>query len=104
GAAMIEAGPDKVFFTGSVATGKRIAEACAKKLIPSVLELGGKDAMIVLADADLEVSSSAAVWGSYTNCGQVCLSVERLFVEQTAAEKFMALCVEKTKKLHIGPG
>ncbi len=82
----------------------RVAEACAKKLIPSVLELGGKDAMIVLADADLEVASSAAVWGSYTNCGQVCLSVERLFVEQAAAEKFMALCVEKTKKLRIGPG
>jgi len=87
-----------------VATGRRVAEACAKKLIPSVLELGGKDAMIVLADADLEVASSAAVWGSYTNCGQVCLSVERLFVEQAAAEKFMMLCVEKTKKLRIGPG
>jgi succinate-semialdehyde dehydrogenase/glutarate-semialdehyde dehydrogenase len=104
GRALIDASPDKVLFTGSVATGRRVAEACAKKLIPSVLELGGKDAMIVLADADLEVASSAAVWGSYTNCGQVCLSVERLFVEQAAAEKFMALCVEKTKKLRIGPG
>ena len=104
GQALIDAPPDKVLFTGSVATGRRVAEACAKKLIPSVLELGGKDAMIVLADADLEVASSAAVWGSYTNCGQVCLSVERLFVEQAAAEKFMMLCVEKTKKLRIGPG
>jgi acyl-CoA reductase-like NAD-dependent aldehyde dehydrogenase len=104
GQALIDASPDTVIFTGSVATGRRVAEACAKKLIPSVLELGGKDAMIVLADADLEVASSAAVWGSYTNCGQVCLSVERLFVEQAAAEKFIALCVEKTKKLSIGPG
>jgi len=104
GQALIDAWPDKVMFTGSVATGRRVAEACAKKLIPSVLELGGKDAMIVLADADLEVASSAAVWGSYTNCGQVCLSVERLFVEQAAAKKFIELCVEKTKKLHIGPG
>src|SRR5437016_1833020 len=104
GQALIDASPDKVLFTGSVATGRRVAEACAKKLIPSVLELGGKDAMLVLADADLEVASSAAVWGSYTNCGQVCLSVERLFVEQAVAEKFMALCVEKTKKLRIGPG
>ncbi len=104
GQALIDASPDKVMFTGSVATGRRVAEACAKKLIPSVLELGGKDAMIVLADADLEVASSAAVWGSYTNCGQVCLSVERLFVEQAAAEKFMELCVTKTKKLRIGPG
>jgi len=104
GQALIDASPDKVMFTGSVATGRRVAEACAKKLIPSVLELGGKDAMIVLTDANLEVASSAAVWGSYTNCGQVCLSVERLFVEQPAAEKFIALCVEKTKKLRIGPG
>src|SRR6266849_1921802 len=101
GQALIDASPDKVMFTGSVATGRRVAEACAKKLIPSVLELGGKDAMIVLADADLEVASSAAVWGSYTNCGQVCLSVERLFVERSAAEKFTAQCVEKTKKLRV---
>ena len=104
GQALIDALPDKVLFTGSVATGRRVAEACAKKLIPSVLELGGKDAMIVLADADLEVASSAAVWGSYTNCGQVCLSVERLFIEQAVAEKFMVLCIEKTKKLRIGLG
>ncbi len=104
GQALIDAAPDKVVFTGSVSTGRRVAEACAKKLIPSVLELGGKDAMIVLADADLDVASSAAVWGSYTNCGQVCLSVERLFVEQAGAEKFIGLCVEKTKKLRLGPG
>jgi acyl-CoA reductase-like NAD-dependent aldehyde dehydrogenase len=104
GQALIEAAPDKVMFTGSVATGRRVAEACAKKLIPSVLELGGKDAMIVLADADLDVAASAAVWGSYTNCGQVCLSVERLFVEESVAESFASLCLAKTKKLRLGPG
>ncbi|HTQ60495.1 MAG TPA: aldehyde dehydrogenase family protein [Candidatus Solibacter sp.] len=104
GQALIDAGPDKIMFTGSVATGRRVAEACAKKLIPSVLELGGKDAMIVLADVHLDVAASAAVWGSYTNCGQVCLSVERLFVEHSIEEKFLALCVEKTKKLRLGPG
>lgn len=104
GQALIDAAPDKVMFTGSVATGRRVAEGCARKLVPSVLELGGKDAMIVLGDADLGVTSSAAVWGSYTNCGQVCLSVERLFVEESIAEKFIALCVEKTKKLRLGPG
>src|SRR6202790_978732 len=104
GQALIDAAPDKIMFTGSVATGRRVAEACAKKLIPSVLELGGKDAMIVLADANVDVAASAAVWGSYTNCGQVCLSVERLFVEQSIEEKFLALCVEKTKKLRLGPG
>src|SRR5260370_21537636 len=102
--ALIDAAPDKVVFTGSVATGRRVAEACAKKLIPSVLELGGKDAMIVLADADIDVASSAAVWGGYTNCGQVCLSVERLFVEQGVAEKYIALCVEKAAKLRLRPG
>jgi succinate-semialdehyde dehydrogenase/glutarate-semialdehyde dehydrogenase len=104
GQALIDAAPDKVMFTGSVATGRRVAEACGKRLIPSVLELGGKDAMIVLADANVDVAASAAVWGSYTNCGQVCLSVERLFVEEFIEEKFLRLCVEKTKKLRLGPG
>jgi acyl-CoA reductase-like NAD-dependent aldehyde dehydrogenase len=104
GQAMIDAALDKVLFTGSLATGRRVAEACARKLIPTVLELGGKDAMIVLEDADLDVASSAAVWGSYTNCGQVCLSVERLFVEQSVSEKFVRLCVEKTRRLRLGPG
>jgi acyl-CoA reductase-like NAD-dependent aldehyde dehydrogenase len=104
GQALIDAAPDKIMFTGSVATGRRVAEACARKLIPSVLELGGKDAMIVLADANVDVAASAAVWGSYTNCGQVCLSVERLFVERPILEEFLALCVEKTKKLRLGPG
>ena len=103
GAALIEAGPDKIFFTGSVTTGQRIAEACAKKLIPSVLELGGKDATIVLADADLDVASSAAVWGGFMNCGETCISVERIYVEQRIAERFTELCVAKTKKLRAGP-
>ena len=104
GQALIEARPDKVFFTGSVLTGKHVAEACARLLLPSVLELGGKDAMVVLADADLDVASSAAVWGSYANCGQVCLSVERLFVEESVSEEFIRRCVEKTQKLRMGAG
>lgn len=104
GLALIDADPDKILFTGSVATGRCVAEACAKRLIPTVLELGGKDAMLVLADANLEIATSAAVWGSYTNCGQVCLSVERLFVEQTVSDEFAARCVAKTKKLRLGAG
>ncbi|HKV24977.1 MAG TPA: aldehyde dehydrogenase family protein [Candidatus Acidoferrum sp.] len=104
GKALIDAALDKILFTGSVATGRSVAEACAKNLIPTVLELGGKDAMIVLADANLDVAASAAVWGSFTNCGQVCLSVERLFVEKAAEERFLSLCVEKTQKLRLGPG
>jgi acyl-CoA reductase-like NAD-dependent aldehyde dehydrogenase len=104
GQALIDARPDKVLFTGSVATGRRVAEACARHLIPTVLELGGKDAMLVLADANLDVASSASLWGSFTNCGQVCLSVERLFVERSVSEKFLQLCVEKTKSLRVGNG
>lgn len=103
GAALVESNPDKVFFTGSVATGKRIAEACARRLIPSSLELGGKDAMLVLADADLEIASSAAVWGGFMNCGQTCISVERIYVEQTIAQPFLEKCLEKTRKLRLGP-
>src|SRR5579862_1222570 len=103
GAALIDARPDKIVFTGSVATGRHIAEACARQLIPSVLELGGKDAMLVLDDADLESASSAAVWGGFTNCGQACLSVERIYVAQSIAERFIARCVEKTCRLKIGP-
>jgi succinate-semialdehyde dehydrogenase/glutarate-semialdehyde dehydrogenase len=102
GGALIEAAPDKVFFTGSVATGRHIAEMCGRKLIPSVLELGGKDAMIALADADLDTASSAAVWGSFTNCGQACLSVERVYVERAVEERFTTLCVQKTAKLRMG--
>jgi acyl-CoA reductase-like NAD-dependent aldehyde dehydrogenase len=104
GQALIDSHPDKVFFTGSVFTGRHVAEACARELIPSVLELGGKDAMVVLSDADLNVTSSAAVWGSFTNCGQVCLSLERIFVESAISERFLERCVEKTQKLHLGPG
>jgi acyl-CoA reductase-like NAD-dependent aldehyde dehydrogenase len=104
GQALIDSHPDKVFFTGSVFTGRHVAEACARELIPSVLELGGKDAMVVPSDADLDVTSSAAVWGSFTNCGQVCLSLERIFVESSISEKFLQLCVQKTQKLRLGPG
>jgi succinate-semialdehyde dehydrogenase/glutarate-semialdehyde dehydrogenase len=104
GAALIEAGPNKVVFTGSVATGKRVAEACARRLIPCVLELGGKDAMIVLEDADIEVASSAAVWGSFTNCGQACVSVERIYVAEEIADKFSERCAAKTRLLKVGPG
>src|ERR1035438_8182341 len=67
GAALIDAPIDKLIFTGSVATGKRVAEAAARKLLPVVLELGGKDPMIVLDDADLEIASSGALWGAFMN-------------------------------------
>ena len=104
GAALVEAAPDKIMFTGSVATGKKIAEAAAKNLTSVVLELGGKDAMVVFADANLELAASAAVWGAFCNAGQSCSSVERLYVEESAAEKLTDLIVEKTRKLKVGAG
>jgi acyl-CoA reductase-like NAD-dependent aldehyde dehydrogenase len=104
GATLIDASIDKLVFTGSVATGKGIAAAAAKRLLPLVLELGGKDPMLVLDDADLDVASSAAVWGSFLNAGQTCLSVERCYVHRSLYEAFLKACVEKTKKLRVGPG
>ena len=99
GAALVESGVNKIMFTGSVATGKRIAASAAKTLTPFVLELGGKDPMIVFADADLELAAQGAIWGAFCNSGQSCSSVERLYVEESIAEKFTGLIVEKTKKL-----
>jgi acyl-CoA reductase-like NAD-dependent aldehyde dehydrogenase len=95
---------DKVVFTGSVRTGRQVAQAAAAKLIPAVLELGGKDPMIVLEDADVEVASSAAVWGAFVNAGQTCLSVERCYVHRSLLPQFTAACAEKTRKLRVGDG
>jgi acyl-CoA reductase-like NAD-dependent aldehyde dehydrogenase len=104
GAALIHSPIDKLVFTGSVATGKRIAAAAAERLLPVVLELGGKDPMLVLDDADVDVASSAAVWGAFVNAGQTCLSVERCYVHRSLYEPFLKACVEKTSKLCVGHG
>jgi len=104
GAALLNSAIDKLVFTGSVATGKRIAQAAAARLLPVVLELGGKDPMLVLDDADVEVASSGAVWGAFVNAGQACLSVERCYVHRSLYEKFVAACVDKTKQLRVGNG
>jgi acyl-CoA reductase-like NAD-dependent aldehyde dehydrogenase len=99
GAALIGAGPDKIVFTGSVATGKRVAEAAANYLIPVVLELGGKDPMIVLEDANLENAARGAIWGAFANSGQACASVERCYVHESIAESFTQAVVTETKRL-----
>ena len=104
GAALVGSPIDKLVFTGSVATGKRIAAAAAARLLPVVLELGGKDPMLVLDDADVDVASSAGVWGAFLNAGQTCLSVERCYVHHDLYEKFLAACVEKTQRLRLGVG
>jgi acyl-CoA reductase-like NAD-dependent aldehyde dehydrogenase len=104
GAALIHGEINKLVFTGSVATGKRIAAAAAERLLPVVLELGGKDPMLVLDDADVDVASSAAVWGAFVNAGQTCLSVERCYVHRSLYQEFLRASAEKTKKLHVGHG
>ena len=104
GAALVDSAPDKIMFTGSVATGKKIAESAAKNLTSVVLELGGKDPMIVFEDANLELAAEGAIWGAFCNAGQSCSSVERLYVEETVAEELTRKIVEKTKKLKLGAG
>jgi acyl-CoA reductase-like NAD-dependent aldehyde dehydrogenase len=104
GAALVESEIDKLVFTGSVATGRRIAQIAAERLLPVVLELGGKDPMIVLEDADVDVASSGAVWGAFVNAGQTCLSVERCYVHQSLYPAFLDACAEKSRKLRVGNG
>jgi len=104
GAAFINSEIDKLIFTGSVATGKRVAQIAAARLLPIVLELGGKDPMLVLDDADIETASSGAVWGAFANAGQACLSVERCYVHRSLYDRFIQACVTKTKRLRVGNG
>jgi len=102
GQALIEQKPDKIFFTGSVATGKKVMTQAAGHLIPVNLELGGKDALIVLEDADLDYASSAVLWGSFANSGQVCASTERLLVHESVAAEFKRLIAAKAARLTPG--
>src|SRR5215472_7276135 len=104
GAAVLDANVDKVVFTGSVGTGKRIAAAAAERLLPVVLELGGKDPMLVLDDANVDVASSAAVWGAFVNAGQACLSVERCYVHRSLYQPFVNACAEKAGRLRVNDG
>jgi acyl-CoA reductase-like NAD-dependent aldehyde dehydrogenase len=104
GAALVASGIDKVSFTGSVATGRKIAEACARQLVPCTLELGGKDPMIVCADTDIERAANGAVFGSFLNAGQFCCGTERVYVVDSIADEFTRRVVEKTRALRVGPG
>ena len=93
---------DYIQFTGSTRTGRKIAQRAAERLIPYSLELGGKDAMIVLADADLERAANGAVWGGMANTGQACTSVERVYVEEPVHDDFVALVTERVRSLRQG--
>lgn len=102
GSELIDQRPDKIFFTGSTRTGKRIMEQASKYLIPVELELGGKDPMIVFEDADLHRTTSGALWGAMTNSGQSCTSVERLYVHQSIFDRFRDELVAKAKAMTVG--
>jgi acyl-CoA reductase-like NAD-dependent aldehyde dehydrogenase len=104
GAVLVESEIDKIVFTGSVATGRRIAKSAAERMLPVVLELGGKDPMLVLEDADIDIASSGAVWGAFVNAGQTCLSVERCYVHRSLYPAFVEACAEKARKLRVGNG
>jgi len=102
GTAIIEAGIDFLAFTGSVPVGKQLGALCAERLIPCALELGGKDAAIVLADCDLERTAQGITWGAYFNAGQNCAGIERVYVEKSIADAFIARATSITKELRAG--
>ena len=102
GEAIIE-GADMIFFTGSQDVGRRVASRAGQRLVPAVLELGGKSPLIVLRDADLPRAARAAVWSAFAHSGQVCIRTERVLVEEPVADQFVALCAEEMVKLRQGP-
>jgi succinate-semialdehyde dehydrogenase/glutarate-semialdehyde dehydrogenase len=102
GAALIDSGIQLLVFTGSVGTGRRVAAACGERLIPCVMELGGKAPLIACADADVERTAQAIVFGGFANAGQVCLSVERVYAHREIHDRLLERTIEITKGLHVG--
>jgi len=102
GAALCRAGVDKVAFTGSAPTGKKVMAACAENLVPVLMELGGKDAMIVDDDADVVAAADAAVWGAMSNAGQTCIGIERVYATSAVYDRFVAEVTEQVRRLRPG--
>jgi acyl-CoA reductase-like NAD-dependent aldehyde dehydrogenase len=102
GAALAKSAVDKVAFTGSAPTGKRVMIAAAERLTPVLLELGGKDPMIVDSDADIAAAAEAAVYGGLTNAGQACVSVERIYVAESIHDKFVDEVIKQVRELKVG--
>ncbi|HEY0573487.1 MAG TPA: aldehyde dehydrogenase family protein [Pseudonocardia sp.] len=102
GAALCRSGVGKLAFTGSTATGKRVMAACAENLTPVLIECGGKDPLIVDADADLDAAADAAVWGGMSNAGQTCVGVERVYVVEPVADEFLRRVVAKAHAVRSG--
>src|SRR6185503_18442007 len=93
---------DYVQFTGSDRTGRKVMARAAETLTPVSLELGGKDPMIVLADADVDRAANAAAWGGMVNSGQLCISVERIYVEEPVYDEFVAKLTAEVRGLRQG--
>ncbi|MGH3659282.1 MAG: aldehyde dehydrogenase family protein, partial [Micromonosporaceae bacterium] len=104
GAALTTSGVDKVAFTGSTATGKKVMAACAGNLTPVVVECGGKDVMIVDDDADLDAAADAAIWGGMANAGQTCVGIERVYAVDPVYDALLARLVDRAGRLQVGPG
>ncbi|GAB3485601.1 aldehyde dehydrogenase family protein [Amycolatopsis cihanbeyliensis] len=102
GAALTGAGVDKIAFTGSTATGKKIMASAAETLTPVVIEAGGKDPLLVDADADLDAAAEATVWGAFSNAGQTCVGVERVYVHERVHDEFVAKVVELSGQVRGG--
>ena len=102
GNALVESSAAKIFFTGSVEVGRRVGIACAERMKGSVLELGGKDAQIVLPDANLSNAISGAVWGGFANAGQTCSGIERVYVLREVADRFVEGVVRGAERLRVG--
>jgi acyl-CoA reductase-like NAD-dependent aldehyde dehydrogenase len=104
GAKLIDSRPDLVFFTGGLAAGRAIMAKAAQHPIPVLLELGGKDAMLVFDDANLERACNAALYGAFSNSGQVCAAIERLYVQNSCYPQFLKMLQEAASKLTVGHG
>jgi acyl-CoA reductase-like NAD-dependent aldehyde dehydrogenase len=102
GQALVESTVAKIFFTGSVEVGRGVGEECARRMKGSVLELGGKDPMIVCADANLPNAVSGCLWGGFANAGQTCSGIERVYVVDDVAERFIEGVVEGAQRLRVG--
>jgi succinate-semialdehyde dehydrogenase/glutarate-semialdehyde dehydrogenase len=102
GDALAKSSAEKIFFTGSVDVGRKVGEVCAKRLKGCVLELGGKDPMVVCADANLEHAVAGALWGGFANAGQTCSGIERVYVLREIAEPFIEGVVRGAERLRVG--
>ena len=102
GAALCRSGVDKLAFTGSVPTGRRVMAACAENLTPVVLELGGKDATVIAEDADLDAAAKAVVWGAFFNAGQACVGVERVYVVRPVRDAFLDQVKRYAEQVSVG--